>query len=85
MKLPKHECGLYLTHNEHRDYYETPEEWIAANSNRLDWESEEHKQRAIDTDQVWVLHWYPNTPVGFNCVAAPTIEELLAFANRGEK
>lgn len=84
MKLPNHKCGLYLTHNEHRDYYESAEVYLDNNITRIDFESPEHRQRCIDTDNIWVLQWYPNTPVGFNCVGAPTLEELLDFANREE-
>lgn len=27
MNFPPHKCGLYLTHNEHRDHYKTVAEW----------------------------------------------------------
>lgn len=82
MKFPAHKCGLYLTHNEHRDNYEDIEKWIIDEEARFEWESPAHRQRAIDTDECWVLQWYPNTPVGFLCVAAPTLEELLAFVEK---
>ena len=90
MKLPRHKCGLFLTHNEHRDYYESAEEWIADQTcddggSRMGWENEEAKARAIATDEVWTLHWYPDTPIGFFEVAAPTLEELLAYAEKVEK
>ena len=81
MKFPDHKCGLYLTHNEHRDVYEKLDEWIE--SDKSNWESEAQKQRAIDTDECWVLQWYPNTPIGFFRIAAPTLEDLLRFAHEG--
>lgn len=82
LKLPEHKCGLYITHNEHKNYYLSVEEYIADDiSQRCDWLNEEAKAKAIATNEVWTLQWYPNTPVGFNCVAAPTLEELLDFAN----
>ena len=80
-KLPAHKCGLYLTHNEHRDYYETIEQWLG--SRDIDWESDEAKQRAIGTDECWSLHWYPDTPIGSYTVAAPTLDECLEFARKG--
>lgn len=80
MNLPPHKCGLFLSHNEHKDYYESAEEWLIERSVQPAWESEEHRRRAIESDEIWVLQWYPETPVGFNIVAAPTLEELLAFA-----
>lgn len=81
MKFPDHKCGLYLTHNEHRDLYEPLERWLAGPDGKsLHWASDEAKQRAIATDECWVLQWYPDTPIGFYCVAAPTLEECLALA-----
>ncbi len=81
MNLPKHACGLYLTHNEHKDYYETLETWLDGRAETAPpFASDEARAKAMATDDVWVLQWYPRTPVGFNLIAAPTLEELLAFA-----
>lgn len=85
ISLPPHKAGLYLTHNEHKDYYETAEQWISARENREqmpDWSSPDARQRCIDTNEVWVLHWYPTSPVGFEHVAGPTLEEVLEAARR---
>ena len=79
--LPKHKSGLHLQHNDHKNVYETAVQWIVDND-WCDWESEEAKQRAIDTDEIWTLQWYPDTPVGFYALAAPTFEELLEWANK---
>ena len=80
MKLPEHKCGLFLQHNEHRDYYQSAAEWLEEND-RFIWKDEASKKMAIETDSVWALQWYPDTPIGFYAVAAPTLEELLEFAN----
>ena len=81
MNLPAHACGLYLTHNRHRDYYETVEELLAKVDHIDDeWASPEARQRAIDTGELWELQWYPRTPIGSHSIMAPTLEELLAFA-----
>jgi hypothetical protein len=79
MNLPKHKCGLYLEHNHHRDIYESAKVWLEDNDNH-EWKSEDDKQRAIATDEIWTLQWYPHTPVGFISIAAPTLDELLAWA-----
>jgi hypothetical protein len=72
--LPEHKCGLHLSHNEHRDVYETVEQFYAA-----DWfVSPEEWRKAIAEDSVWVLHWYPETPVGFHSIAASTLEAIEA-------
>jgi len=76
--LPKHKCSLTLSHNEHKDSYITVKEWLDFISCYDDeWKNEEQKQRAIDTNEIWELHWYPNTPTGFCRLLAPTLEELL--------
>jgi len=79
VKFPPHKCGLYLEHNTHRDVYEKLADHIAEDK-LLTWESEEAKQRAIETDEFWELQWYPATPISFYCVAAPTLDECLALA-----
>ena len=78
--LPKHKAGLSLEHNTHKTYYETVEQWLE-NNTWCDWESDEAKQKAIDTNEVWTLQWYPNSPIGFNAVAAPTFEDVIRLAN----
>lgn len=72
--LPEHKCGLHLSHNEHRDVYETIEEFYDAE----DFVSPEEWNKAVSADSVWVLHWYPNTPIGFIRIAASTLDALKA-------
>lgn len=82
MEFPAHKCGLFLTHNEHRDYYEKLEKYIVDQDIKDDFADDAALLRAIDTDECWVLQWYPDTPIGFYRVAAPTLEECLELANR---
>lgn len=87
MKLPKHKCGLYLEHNAYKDYYDTIErahEDLDRDKLTL-WANDESRKRSLETKEVWTLHWYPNTPIGFYKIAAPTLEELLSFAEEIEK
>lgn len=84
--FPEHKCGLFLKHNVHRDYYQSAADWCKEQDERgeggmYEWESDEAKARAIATDEIWTLQWYPNTPVGFNAVASPTLPELLEWAS----
>lgn len=83
MKLPDHKCGLFLEHNVHKDYYQTAKQAIEEAPEDMDmfpFKDEESRQRAIDTDEIWTLQWYPDTPIGSYKVAAPTLEELLEYA-----
>jgi len=80
MQFPKHKAGLMLFHNDHKNNYESAEAWVTAQTD-YDWPSSIAKQRAIETDSIWTLTWYPETPIGSLSIAAPTLEELLEFAN----
>ena len=72
--LPEHKCGLHLSHNEHRDVYETIHEFYDVD----DFVSPEEWHEAVAKDSVWVLQWYPETPIGFHRIAASTLEALEA-------
>lgn len=78
--LPEHKCSLSLVHNEHRDYYQTVEQW-ASNREGMEWVSEEQRLKAIAEDNVWTIIWYPNTPIGSEWLAAYDLEVLLNRAN----
>jgi hypothetical protein len=82
VNLPEHKCGLFLSHNEHRGYYEKIADFIESLELEDDFESKEALRRSIDTDELWVLQWYPDTPTGFLRVAAPTLVEVLAAATQ---
>ncbi len=44
---------------------------------RIDWVSEDERLKAIATNSVWTLQYYPNTPVGFNCIGASSLPAIL--------
>ena len=89
--FPEHAGSLELQHNEFACDYSTAQEQIKSWDEQEAsgtmatpaWESWEHKQRAIKTNEVWTLHWYPRTPVSFKYIAAPTFDELIKFATWG--
>lgn len=83
--FPAHKAGMTLDHNDHHSSYMSAADRIKDLGDWCDWESEEAKQRAIDTDSIWTLQWYPQTPIGFLAVAAPTLAEVMAYAKRVEK
>jgi hypothetical protein len=35
------------------------------------------KEKAIATNKVWEIHWYPETPVGFCSVLASTLSAAI--------
>jgi hypothetical protein len=81
--FPKHEAALFLTHNEHKSYYKTVLQEIEDEAHGYrDWVSEEQKLKAIETNECWVLQWYPNTPIGFCLLAAADLDVLLEAARK---
>lgn len=81
-KFPKHKAGLRISHNEHKIYYQSIEQYIKDNEiDDSDWISLEEKQKAINTDSMWCIHVYPNTPIGFYTWYASDFDTLLNYVN----
>lgn len=77
--LPKHEGELCITHNAHKCNYSTVEEEIDDEYYGTDdWVSEDERNKAVATNSLWTLHWYPNTPVGFCTLHASSLEAILS-------
>lgn len=79
--LPNDAEGLTLEHNPGRAMYQTVEQYLEGEM-PCDWESSEHRQRAIATNEIWLIRWYPDTTIGFIELAAPTLDELCSFVAR---
>ncbi len=86
MKLvfPPHKGAMHITHNDHKSQYQTAEEWVLDDeadpkTQYAHWISEDERAKAIATDSIWTLQWYPDTPVGFCCVAASSFEALMEY------
>ena len=78
LELPKHKCGLYLEHNAHLDVYETVEERESSGYyEHSDWVNDEQKEKAIKENNIWILQWYPNTPITFYALKACDLEEIF--------
>lgn len=76
-QLPKHEAGLHLAHNPHREFYQSVADYTVRDDGLDDFVSKEERARAIEQDELWELHWYPDTPVGFHRRYASTLEAVL--------
>jgi len=85
-RLPEHEASLHITHNQHKAYYDPIERYIEDNDiEDDDWATPTSRKRAIETDSIWELQWYPNTPVGFNVLYGATLEEILQTLTQDTK
>lgn len=43
----------------------------------FDWINEDEHELALNQNTVWVLHWYPNSPVAFRALGAADLDRLL--------
>lgn len=82
MIFPQHKASLHLTHNDHTTSYQTVTEWWkfqieCCNADVDDWVNPEQLAKAIETNEVWELQWYPDTPVGFIVRYACDLDVLL--------
>ena len=85
LEWPRHEASLHLTHNDHKSIYQTVKQSIDDERHGYSydcWVSPEQKQKAIETNDCWMLQWYPDTPVGFCILAAADLDVLLAAARQ---
>lgn len=88
--FPEHKSGLSLEHDQHKNCYESIESWeqtlkACGNQDHADpvefgWVSVEQRDKAIATDSVWCLQWYPDTPIGFCRLFACDLDVLLKAA-----
>ena len=83
LTFPDH-IAMSIEFNEHKTLYMTVAEWDDNACDRgHDWVSAEERAAAIAHDSVWVIRWYPKTPVGFCEVVASTLDAALAAALAG--
>ncbi len=76
--IPPH-LTLCLRHNEHKSSYQTVAEYCEQWDGD-DWVSEDQRLKALATNELWELQWYPDTPVGFCLRLAADLESLLEWA-----
>lgn len=81
--FPKH-VSLSLEHNPHRLYYENVAQYLQQALNPPDFPDEHERLACIDTNELWVLQWWPNNPVGHHKIAASTMLRVLQEAKEQE-
>lgn len=82
MKLPLH-LALTIEHNPHKVFYETVEQHLYEQDLSDDnvWIDPEDKKKCIETDNLWMIHWYPHTPIGYHIMYGSSLEQLLDHIN----
>ena len=75
--LNRCKCGVFISVNEHRDYYQSVEEFL--NDHRLEPEDieEDIKKKMTELNTMVEIHFYPDTPIGFYEVYHFDINEAL--------
>lgn len=72
--------SLSITFNDHANYYQSAAAWVVEQEDggsSFDWVSTEERQKAMDTNSIWVCQWYPRTPIGFYSLAASSFAVLM--------
>lgn len=78
LPFPRHH-QLYITHNEHHTNYESVADYLSRDERIII--TPEDKQECIRLNEIWEIQWYPETPISFYCVGAPTLEKALQTIN----
>lgn len=80
--LTRCKCGVYLTVNEHRDYYATPAQRLEEIESLDCSPTIDDQVRAgiLSSGNIVELQFYPDTPVGSYFVVHHDIDEALRLA-----
>lgn len=64
--------------------YMTAKEWIDANQDMFDDTPTKTIGEMEESGDIWQVQWYPDTPVGFHCVFAASLDQAIDRARGGE-
>ena len=73
--FPRH-INLTIEHNPHSVYYEELEEYLRNNG----FSDEPEFDAVLAAGEVWVVRWYPQTPVGHICLIAASFDKATEMA-----
>ena len=79
MKFPKHH-QLFISHNQHHTNYESVRDYLDRDNGAEI--SPEDREECIRLNEIWEIQWYPETPISFYCIGAPTLERCIELANK---
>ena len=69
---------MTISFNEHSDSRLTAEKAVEyGDYDRVQWVSVIEQIRAIEANSVWLLQWYPDTPIGSHTIGASTLAACL--------
>ncbi len=73
-------CSFQLSHNDHHNMYLSVADTLDDAQGYYDDIDEPTRAKMIETDTIWTLHIYPNTPVGFNVYHSATLDGVIKAA-----
>lgn len=76
--LPAYPAGCFLEHNDHRNNYMDVDEYTSDDDDD-DWVSPESRALAIETNEMWSIQWYPESPEGFCIKRAHSLAALFEW------
>jgi hypothetical protein len=76
-------CGVYISVNEHKDYYESAKQYIAKAIENIYYPEDTDqitKDKMESMDSIVKIQFYPETPVGFYNVWSYSLDDALDSA-----
>lgn len=74
--------GFSFTCNDHKLCYAEIREYVKEKDDNFF--SEEDKKACIDSNKIYELRWYPDSPIGSYCICAPSPERILEILKQEE-
>lgn len=81
-KLLGSSVGFSFTCNDHKLCYAEIREYVKEKDDNFF--SEEDKKACIDSNKIYELRWYPDSPIGSYCICAPSPERILEILKQEE-
>ena len=70
-------ASVEIEQNQHKDYYQSPQEWFNENSRLLDDMPSEVVSECIKRDNIITFQCYPDTPIGFHFIVDYDLERII--------
>lgn len=78
-------CSWSLEKNEHASNYITADAWIESSPELFDGVGAAEQLAMIETNTIWRLQIYPDTPIGFYTWFGATMDSVITAAMRDWK
>lgn len=73
-------CSLSISHNDHHNVYQTVQDTLDDSQGYYDEIQPDERELMIQSDTIWTVQEYPNTPIGFNVWHAASLSAAIDAA-----